>query len=71
MPRQITDVEKFIKMSESAKECRVKRGSNDVKLKLRTEKYLYTIVLAPQEAESVIQRVKCSIVEARKSPETS
>lgn len=68
MPKQIYDVEKFLEMSEDAVECRVKRGGEKVKLKLRTSKYLYTIILEPQEAEAVLQRVKCQIVEAR--PET-
>ncbi|MBN2230934.1 MAG: 50S ribosomal protein L38e [Candidatus Thorarchaeota archaeon] len=65
MPKQITDVKKFLEMSEDAEECRVKRGSDHVKLKLRTNKYLYTIVLEPQKAEEVLQNVKCQIVEAR------
>ena len=52
-------------MSEDAEECRVKRGSNQVKLKLRTKKYLYTIVVEPQKAEEIIQQVKCQVVEAR------
>ncbi|MHA2379521.1 MAG: 50S ribosomal protein L38e [Candidatus Thorarchaeota archaeon] len=68
MPKQIYDVEKFLEMSEDAVECRVKRGSKQVKLKLRTKRFLYTIILEPQEAETVLQRVKCQIVEAR--PET-
>ena len=65
MPKQITDVDKFLEMTEDAIECRVKRGSDHVKLKLRTKRYLYTIVLDPQEAESTLQNVKCQIVEAR------
>jgi hypothetical protein len=65
MPKQIQDVEKFLEMTEDAEECRVKRGGEGVKLKLRTSKYLYTIVLEPQKAEEVLQRVKCQIVEAR------
>ncbi len=65
MPKTITDVDRFIEMSENASECRVKRGGDKVKLKLRTAKYLYTLILAPQEAEAVIQKVKCHIVEAR------
>ncbi len=68
MPRIITDVDRFIEMSESASECRVNRGGDRVKLKLRTKRYLYTLILDPQQAESVIQRVKCQVVEAR--PET-
>ncbi|NHI83901.1 MAG: 50S ribosomal protein L38e [Candidatus Thorarchaeota archaeon] len=65
MPKQMTDVNKFLGMTEDAIECRVKRGSDHVKLKLRTKRYLYTIILEPQEAESVLQNVKCQIVEAR------
>ncbi|NHJ12615.1 MAG: 50S ribosomal protein L38e [Candidatus Thorarchaeota archaeon] len=65
MPKQMTDVDKFLEMTEDAIECRVKRGSDHVKLKLRTKRYLYTIILEPQEAESVLQNVKCQIVEAR------
>lgn len=69
MPKQIYDVEKFLEMSEDAVECRVKRGGEKVKLKLRTSKYLYTIILEPQEAEAVLQQVKCQIVEARPESE--
>lgn len=65
MPKQIHDVEKFLEMTEDAEECRVKRSSDQVKLKLRTTKYLYTLVLEPQKAEEVLSRVKCQIVEAR------
>ena len=65
MPKQIYDVDKFLEMTEDAEECRVKRASDKVKLKLRTSRYLYTIVLEPQKAEEVLQQVKCQIVEAR------
>ena len=69
MPKQIYDVEKFLEMTEDAEECRVKRSSENVKLKLRTARYLYTIVLEPQKAEEVLQQVKCQIVEARATTE--
>jgi hypothetical protein len=65
MPKQIHDIEKFLEMTEDAEECRVKRGTDHVKLKLRTRRYLYTLVIEPREAESVIQRIKCQVVEAR------
>lgn len=67
MPKQMYDVEKFLEMTEDAEECRVKRGSDQVKLKLRTKKYLYTLVVEPQKAEEILQQVKCQIVEARSS----
>ncbi|MFW9913959.1 MAG: 50S ribosomal protein L38e [Candidatus Thorarchaeota archaeon] len=69
MPKQIYDVERFLEMTEDAQECRVKRGPGEVKLKLRTTKYLYTIILEPQQAEEVLTRVKCQIVEARPESE--
>ncbi len=69
MPKQIFDSEKFLEMSEDAIECRVKRGGDKVKLKLRTKRYLYTLIVEPQEAESIIQRIKCQVVEARPTKE--
>jgi hypothetical protein len=59
------DVDRFLELSEDAEECRVKRGSEQVKLKLRTKRYLYTLILEPQKAEEVLQQVKCQIIEAR------
>lgn len=65
MPKQIYDVDKFLEMTEDAVECRVKRSSDQVKLKLRTTRYLYTLVVEPQKAEEILQQVKCQVVEAR------
>ena len=67
MPKQIHDVDKFLEMSEDAEECRVKRGKDQVKLKLRTPSYLYTLIVEPQKAEEILQQVKCQVVEARSS----
>ena len=69
MPKQIHDAEKFLEMSEDAEECRVKRGTDHVKLKLRTKKYLYTLIVEPQEAETILERIKCQVVEARPADE--
>ena len=46
-------------------ELACEKSSGKVKLKLRTTKYLYTLVVKPQKAEEILQRVKCQIVEAR------
>jgi ferritin-like protein len=67
MPKQINDVDKFLEMSEEAEECRVKRGKDQVKLKLRTRSYLYTLIVEPQKAEEILQQIKCHVVEARPS----
>jgi hypothetical protein len=69
MPKQITDVDRFLEMTEDAVECRVKRSTDSVKLKLRTSRYLYTLIVEPQKAEEIIQQVKCQVVEARTKPE--
>ncbi|RJS83981.1 50S ribosomal protein L38e [Candidatus Bathyarchaeota archaeon] len=63
MPREIFDVEEFIKLSEKASECRVKRLKDVVKLKLRTRRLLYTLKVDPDKASEIIRRVKCEIVE--------
>ena len=65
MPKQIFDVDRFLAMTEDAVEVRVKRSKDQVKLKLRTAKYLYTLVVSPQKAEEIISQVKCDVVEAR------
>ncbi len=64
MPSQITDTEQFIKISERAVECRVKRLKDVVKLKLRTPRQLYTIQVSPDKAAELVKQVKCEVVEA-------
>lgn len=63
MPREVFDVEEFVKLSETALACRVKRLKDLVKLKLRTPRTLYTIRLEAPEAEEVLKRVKCEVQE--------
>ncbi len=63
MPREIFDVEEFIRISERADHCRVKRLRDIVKLKLRTPRMLYTIKVTPSQAEEIIKRLNCRIVE--------
>lgn len=71
MPKQIHDVERFLEMSEDAVECRVKRTKEGVKLKLRTVRYLYTLILPPQQAQEVIGQIKCEVVETGRGSEES
>ena len=63
MPTEIKDVEKFLGLSETATECRVKRSGETVKLKLRTPNMLYTIKLDVASAEDIIKKVKCEVRE--------
>ena len=63
MPSEISDEESFVKLSESAQECRVRRAGDSVKLKLRTSGKLYTIRVASSKAEDIIKRLVCEVVE--------
>ncbi len=63
MPREVFDVEEFVKLSEMALACRVKRLKDLVKLKLRTPSSLYTIKLEAPQAEEVLKRIKCQVEE--------
>lgn len=64
MPSEIANTEEFVKISERASECRVKRLKDVVKLKLRTASQLYTIRLDPDKAAEVLKQVKCEVIEA-------
>ncbi len=64
MPSEIANTEEFVKISERASECRVKRLKDTVKLKLRTASKLYTIRLDPDKAAEVLKQVKCEVIEA-------
>ncbi len=63
MPEEIFDVERFVELSEKALECRVKRLGEYVKLKLRTRRRLYTLKVEADEADEILRRVKCKVVE--------
>ncbi len=64
MPTEIFDIESFVRLSESAIECRVRRGEDSVKLKLKTPRQLYTIKVPSPKAEEIIKRLTCEVVEA-------
>lgn len=63
MPREIFDEEKFIELSEFAVHCRVKRLKEEVKLKLRTKKILYTFKTDPTTAERLLRIIPCDVIE--------
>ncbi|MFX1345811.1 MAG: hypothetical protein ACFFBC_10175 [Promethearchaeota archaeon] len=63
MPREIFDEDKFIELSEYAVHCRVKRLKEQVKLKLRTKKILYTFKTDPITAERLLRNISCDIIE--------
>lgn len=64
MPRELLDTEEFIKISDRATECRVKRLKAVVKLKLRTSSQLYTIKVEPEQAATLLKQIRCEVIEA-------
>lgn len=63
LPEEVVDPEEFVRLSEHAEACRIRRSKDGVKLKLRTPRKLYTLKISSAEAEEVIKRLKCEIVE--------
>jgi len=59
MPKEIYDAEEFIALAEDATKCIVKKNDGKTKLKLRTNRYLYTIVLDSDEASTVLGKIQC------------
>ena len=64
MPAEVADTEEFVRISERAVECRVKRLKDVVKLKLRTPKELYTIKVGPDKAAEMLKQIRCEVIEA-------
>ena len=63
MPEEVMDVERFVRLSERAEYCAVKRLKRVVKLKIRTPGKLFTLKVNPTEAEGVVKKLRCEIVE--------
>ncbi|MEM3437464.1 MAG: hypothetical protein QXP55_02870 [Nitrososphaerales archaeon] len=63
MPKQIFNAEDFKKLLEKAKECRVLRMGDKVKLKLRTPKMLYTFITSKEEASNLLKDIKVEVKE--------
>jgi hypothetical protein len=63
LPTEVFDKDEFMELSEKATECRVKRNPDNVKLKLKTSRRLYTIKLEPGDEDDVISKLRCPTVE--------
>ncbi len=63
MPMEITDVDIFVKLSEKAEYCNVKKMKDTVKLKLRTPSMLYTLKVSPAKADEVVKKLTCEVNE--------
>lgn len=63
LPKEIFDPEQFIELSKNAIEYRMKALNDEVKFKLRTNKYLYTLKVDKKKAEEIKGKIKCSVNE--------
>jgi ferritin-like protein len=63
LPEEVTDVDKFIEISERAEYCNIKRLKRVVKLKLRTSRKLFTLKVNPTKAEEIVKKLHCEIRE--------
>jgi hypothetical protein len=70
VPSEVAEREHFMKLSEKAAHCRVVRQGDEVKLKLRTPRRLYTMRLDASEAEVVLKELKCKVFELNKEKKT-
>ncbi len=52
-------MEEFVRVSERAVECRVKKSRGVVKVKARTRRYLYTYKTSEDKLDEVLSKVKC------------
>jgi ferritin-like protein len=63
LPVEVSDIDEFVRLSEKAEYCLVKRIKNMAKLKLRTSKELYTLKIESKKTEEVFKKLKCEIRE--------
>ena len=58
MPKELHNVEQLEKLLPKALELRVVRAESDVKLKLRTPEYLYTLKTNEQAVQDILKNAK-------------
>ena len=63
MPKEIKSAEEFLEISKRASECRIKEiKDGKVKLKLRTAKNLYTLVVPKDQVDSITKQIQVKLV---------
>ncbi len=63
MPRQVFDKDEIVRLAENAQECRIVRGKDKVKIKVRRSRMLYTYVADTNEADEIINKISIEKVE--------
>ena len=59
MPKEITNADEFLKLSEKASECKIMKLGGVTKLKLRTPGNLFTIKLEAMAADELLAKLTC------------
>ena len=59
MPNEIRSPDEFLQLAQRASVCLIKRNLDNVKLKLRTPRTLYTFVTDADTSESLLTQIKC------------
>ena len=63
VPVEVLDVDEFVRLSEKAEHCLVKKTKSETKLKLRTKNELYTLKVDSQKTDEVLKKLKCETKE--------
>lgn len=63
MPRQVNSADEFKKLIERATAIKVVNSGDNVKLKLRTKKTLYTFVTNKTDADTIVKESKLPVEE--------
>lgn len=63
VPAEVKSKEEFAKLLESATEIRIARHGDDAKVKLRTEKALYTFKTTSEDADALVKGTKTPVLE--------
>ncbi len=63
LPVEVLDVDEFVRLSEKAEHCLVKKTKKETKLKLRTPNQLYTLKVDPKKTDEITKKLKCEIKE--------
>jgi len=64
VPTEIFDQDEFVQLSSRADYCTMKRLKRSVKVKLRTKGKMFTLKLKTSDADEIVKKLKCDILEA-------
>jgi len=63
MPAEVSDIDRFVQLSEKAEYCALKKKKSIAKFKLRAPRMLYTLKVDVAKADEIVKKLKCEIRE--------